>query len=271
LENDSANASDMEIIADVLNTAKKQKNFSTPAKKKPTEQIMDKLSMLEVTMNLISDASALLISEEGEVLNDFSFEQELYKSFCESMVEKMDILIENAKSVSDVLLDIQPFVTGQTKPIEHTVAGLKLDFAATKASIGTKNLSKKDIPPCVWSAIETGFDSFLTLEKQVEEISALAAEAHKVAGELLSTAESATTKVTFQDEKKPIENRESFLDNLSKPTIVEGRLYQPMNKNLSTSTAGGSGNNPGGSNGNGFGFSSPPSDKGCDNDELLCG
>jgi hypothetical protein len=123
MENDSKNASDMENIADVLNTAKKQKNFSTPAKQKTTDQIMDKLSMLEVTMNLIADTSALLVSEDGEVLNDFSFEADAYKLFCENVFDKLDILIENAKSINNVLLDIQPFVTGQTKPIKHMVAG----------------------------------------------------------------------------------------------------------------------------------------------------
>jgi hypothetical protein len=279
-ENESKNSGDMDIVEEVLNTAKAQKKFSTPGKTKSTDQIMDSLSLLDVTMDLITDASSLVLTEDGEGLDNFSFEQQAYKTFCQTVSDKLEIIFENAKSFHDVLLDVQPFVQGQTKPIEHTVAGLRLEFASIKAMIGTKDLSKKDIPPCVWSAIETGFESCLKLEKRVEEVSALAAEAHEVAGELLTSAEDSTAKVTFKDEKNTSTNSDSFLENLSKPTMINGHLYQPK-QTSSVSQSSNSGGNGSGNNNNSGNNSqqnnnwnhnpTPPSGSDCDRDELLCG
>jgi hypothetical protein len=87
--------------------------------------------------------------------------------------------------------------------------------------IGNKDLTKKDIPLCVWSAIETGFESCLQLEKRVDQVLALASEAHEVAGELLSSAEAASAKVTFEDDKTSHETSDTFLQKLSKPTIID--------------------------------------------------
>ena len=275
--NDATNADDLVIMEDVLLTAKKQKTFATPAKKKSTEEILDKLSMLEVTMNLIHDASVLVISEDGEVLNNFSFDQDAYRSFCETTYEKMEILIENAKSVSDVLLDVQPFILGQTKPIENTVTGLRLEFAAMKALIGKKDLSKKDIPPCVWSAIETGFESCLKLETKLEEVAGMAAEAYEVAESLLTSAEEKTVnKVTFDDDKKPSTTSASFIGSLSKPTIIGGHLYKPKDEHEQPHPPTASGNSGGGSRGGSGGGSSGgdpyhSGGTGCDDDDLMCG
>jgi hypothetical protein len=137
--NDSCSLSDMEILDDVLNITKKLKTFSTPAKKASTDLVMEKLSILESTLDLISDASQLQINTEGEVIsNDFTFERGPYEEFCGSVFDKLEILIENAKCVSDILLGLQPFVEGQTKPIEHLVSGMRLELSSLEALVGEK-------------------------------------------------------------------------------------------------------------------------------------
>jgi hypothetical protein len=55
--------------------------------------------------------------------------------------DKLEILIENAMCITDVLMSLQPFVTSQTKPIKNLTAGLCLEFSSIEALIGKKDLS----------------------------------------------------------------------------------------------------------------------------------
>jgi hypothetical protein len=93
-----------------------------------------------------------------------------------------------------------------------------------------KNLSRKDIPPCVWSAVETGFDSFLILEEKVDKVELVASEAHEVVGALLSANEQANEdKISGSspDANKESMSGVSFLQNLSSTTIIDGKIHRP--------------------------------------------
>jgi hypothetical protein len=282
--NDSRSIGDREVIEDVLNTAKKQKHFGTPAKKEATDMVMDKISLLESTLELISDASQLQLNVDGEVIsNNFAFEKDAHEEFCSSVSDKIDILIENAKCMSDILLSLQPFVQGQIKPIEHLVSGLRIEFASLEALMGNKDLSRKDVPPCIWNAVETGFDSLITVNKKMDELSNTATEAYEVASALLAVEEDGMNK--NDKSTNPVSDEgldgDSFLENLSKPKIINGRLYQPSEaKRTGSSTinptdapvASGGTNSGNGGNGNApHPSGSPnPTSPGCDHDDMLC-
>jgi hypothetical protein len=276
--NDSRSIGDREVIEDVLNTAKKQKHFSTPAKKEATDMVLDKISLLESTLELISDASQLQINTDGEVTsNDFAFEENAYENFCSNVSDKIEILIENAKCMSDILMSLQPFVEGQIKPIEHLVAGLRIEFASLEALVGQKDLSRKDVPPCIWNAVETGFDSLITVKKKIDEVSNTASEAYEVASALLSAEEDSihASGNAMKPSSTETLTGDAFLENLSKPKIIDGHLFQPSKAKLSssgTNDGGGTSPNDGGRDGNPphSGGIPTPNSSGCDQDDMLC-
>ena len=142
------------------------------------------------------------------------------------------ILIENNKCAADVILDLQPFVESHTKPIEQLVSGLRIEIASIQAKLRDKYISRKDTPPVLWNAAKAGFDSFLDLDTKLSDIAIVANEAHEVAGELLSGVEVNASKNQVQFENPPPEiDKESFLNNLSGPHIINGQLYHPPNTN----------------------------------------
>ena len=304
--NDTRSATDMERLEDVLNTAKKHRTFGTPAKHLATEDILDKISLLDTAQSLLIDVSELELDTDGAgTSRDFSFKSESYMAVCTDVYEKLLILIENNKCSADVILGLQPFVESHTKPIEHLVSGLRIEIASLQAQLGEKDLVRKDIPPVLWNAVEAGFDSFLDLENRLEEVTTIAQEAHEVAGELLSGAEVHESKSQVKFENKPSElDGEDFLNNLTGPRMINGNLYHPNpKKHNAGATYGGSSNqsnrnnfnpnengyNNGGKlpwnngNGNGNGFSNggfQPALNGvpdgnhnmnCNENDLLCG
>ena len=80
-------------------------------------------------------------------------------------------------------------------PVEQLATGLRINMANVNAHIRNRNLSCKDILPCLWSAVETGFDYVLAFGNKLDRISDLATEAHEVASYLISAEEVATTPV----------------------------------------------------------------------------
>ena len=54
-------------------------------------------------------------------------------------------------------------------PVTDLSNGLKLEIASLRGDLGPKDLSKTNIPPGLWNAVETGFDSIQTLELKKQE------------------------------------------------------------------------------------------------------
>jgi hypothetical protein len=201
------------------------------------------------------------------------------------------VLEENSKYLGDVIIQLQPFIESHTKPMENLIAGLRTEMASIKGSVGIKDLSRKDIPPCIWNAVETGFDSFLSLDEKVEKIETIASEAHELAGALLSAEESVHNQnQTIKSEQQQAakskvktndSNANSFFENLSKTCTVDGKIHCPITnpKDNDNSTNGNNNNNGNGGNSNsnpgGGGFGSDPSfphpdNSNCDDNDLLC-
>jgi hypothetical protein len=274
--NDTRTSSDRDIIEDVLMTAKKHRNFASPAKKEATDIILDKLNLLETTITLMNDAGALLVTAEGEVEQNFDFDAESYAKFSSGIFDKIDIVMENARVMGEILLDLQPFVDGQVKPIENLVSGLRIELASLTALLGEKNLGRKDVPICLWSAIESGFDSIINLEKKLSDVAVTASESHEVASALLSLHEEASQQKDSSKISPGATTGDDFLNNLSKPKIINGTLFQPSNNtnNGSSNEWNGSGGNNGDKPINNNNHDpSDPSDNGnnCNSDDLLCG
>jgi hypothetical protein len=275
--NDTRTSGDRDIIEDVLMTAKKHRSFASPAKKEATDIILDKINLLETTITLMNDAGELLVNDEGEVEQNFEFDAESYAKFSSGIYDKLDIVMENARVMGKIILGLQPFVDGQVKPIENLLSGLRIEMASLTALLGDKDLGRKDVPLCLWAAIESGFDSIIKLEKKLSDVATTANESHEVASALLSFHEEEDQpKANSKTSPTSVTNGEEFLNNLSKPKIVNGTLFQPsskLNKDTNSNwngSGGGSGDNPSSNR------DTDPNDPSghatnCDADELLCG
>jgi hypothetical protein len=274
--NDTRTTSDRDIIEDVLVTAKKHRNFASPAKKEATDIIMDKLNLLETTITLMNDAGELLVNKDGEVEQNFDFDAESYAKFSSGIFDKLDIVMENARVMGDIILGLQPFVDGQVKPIENLLSGLRIELASLTALLGDKDLGRKDVPLSLWTAIESGFDSILKLENKLSDVAATATESHEVASALLSFHEEEGQTSENPKASQNALSGEEFLNNLSKPRIINGTLFQPTSgsNNVSANDWNGlgrdNGTNPPTKDNN---DSNDPSGNGigCDSDELRCG
>ena len=282
LANDTRTTGEREIIDNVLATSRKHRNFASPAKRAATDIILDKISLLEATIELLADANELQLNDDGEVERSFGFDSESYAKFTGGVFDKLDIITENARVMGDIVMGLQPFVEGNTKPIENLVDGLRIEFASLEATIGKKDLVRRDVPPCLWSAIKSGFDSIINLDKKLAEVSAVANEAHEVASEILTLHEG-ELKTNRETASKPAdfdpEDVDTFLRNLNKPKIIDGNLFHPS-KSRGDRGHDSSGNKkpPSGQDGHvpsesGGGMSGDPSgpNSGCDVDPLLCG
>jgi hypothetical protein len=274
--NDTRTASDRKIIEDVLMTAKKHRNFASPAKKEATDIILDKLNLLETTITLMNDAGELMVNTEGEVEQNFDFDAESYAKFSSGIFDKLDIVMENACVMGEIILGLQPFVDGQVKPIENLLSGLRTEIASLTSLLGDKDLGRKDVPLCLWTAIESGFDSILKLENKLSDVAGIATESHEVASALLSLHEEVAQTSDNPKSGEAVTSGEDYLNNLSKPRIINGTLFQPTSgsNNTSSHDLNGSGSNNGTTpptkdiNG-----ANDPSGNGncCDSDEHCCG
>ena len=214
----------MEHLEDVLDTAKKHRTFCTPAKHLATEDILDKISLLDTAQSLLIDMSKLELDTEGAgTSRDFSFKSQSYLVVCTDVYKKLLILIKNNKCTADVILGLQPFLveSHNTKPIEHLVSGLQIEIAPLQMQLGNKDLSRKEIPPVLWNVVKAGFDSFLDLETQLSEVTSIAKGAHEVAGELILGAKEdiSQPKVKFEHASSFLDG-DTFLKHLTAPSCV---------------------------------------------------
>ena len=225
---DTRSVIDREVVERAMTTSKKHKDFRTPGKLRVTEDILDKINLLGDMHSLLIDMGEPTFNQDGEEISrSFAFEETNYKSFCNTVFDKLDVITENSRCMSDVVLNFKPFIESTTEPIEDLVTGLRLEFASLEGQIGLKTLERKDIPPVVWNAVEHGFDSMLKIDERLDEVTGMAKEAHDVASALLQDQEDALdTNVKFDSETKEKDGK-SFIKSISAPTLIDGHLFHP--------------------------------------------
>ena len=265
--NDTKTVEDLEIVEDVLNTARKHRTFKSPAKIKVNEDILDRIGLLDTSQNLVMDMLELNLNESGEgTEKDFTFDEVNYVKTCSDLHDKVEVLAENSKCLNDVIMDLQPFIHSHTKPIEHLLSGLRTEMATFQSQLGIKDLEKRSIPPCIWNAVESGFESIGELEEKFTKLNLLASEAHEISSFLLDSAEEIDTKPS----KPPMKmDSDAYLNGLSTGTkMVDGNIVRPT-------TPFGRGRPAGrdGDNGHTPPHNSDPSNHGadCNYDDILCG
>ena len=260
--NDTKSVEELEVVEDVLNTARKHRTFSSPAKIKVNEAILDKIALLDTSQNIIMEMLELNFNELGEgTEKDFSFEKDAYVRTCTELHDKVEALAENSKCLNDVITNLQPFLQSHTKPMEHLLSGLRTEMASLHSQMGNKDLEKRSIPPCLWNAVEAGFESIGELEEKIEKVNILAAEAHEVAGCLLDEEE-----LNLDKSKSDVKmSGDAYLSSLSGPTMINGNLKRPPPSKDDA------GRNRNGSGGGSAGGIDPGHGEGCDDNDILCG
>ena len=235
--NESTNASQRDLLDETLMTARKQKNFLSPKKQKAGDEFDTHLVMLDTSARLVSDVITLEVDDIGNALDkDLSFQEEAYIKNGNMLHDRVDILLEHANVVSNTIFSVQPFIESQVGPVEQLTSGLRLDIANVNARIGSRDLSRKDIPPCMWNAVENNFDSVKALEDRLGKISEVAYEAHEAANFLLTT-ESAyiapTNKEgrTKDDSPKGVAGFTSSFNDKVLPSEVVDRNTIPLSLN----------------------------------------
>ena len=287
--NDTKTLIQKEVVEDVLNTTRKHRSFASPAKFKATENILDKIGLLDTSHSLVSDMLELAVNEEGEGIDkDFTFEEVTYVKTCRDLYDRVEVLAENSKCLNDVILDLHPFILSHTKPVEHLLTGMRTEMASFQGQLGNKDLYRKDIPPCLWNAVETGYDTVTNLDKRLTDLNLLATEAHEIAEALLDEDEQ-NFKLNVDDEDISIKKEKMNASSKSASTrMLDGKIIRPK---PSRNRGGGGGKRSGGGEGgsrNGDGFwtrvngglgEEPDSDESndgtgnpdCDKDAVLCG
>ena len=253
--NESTNSHQRKLVDETVKTARKQKNFMSPKKEKAGEEFDTNLVLLDTSGKLVLEVLNYDIDEDGSILNrDLSFTEESYLKNGTLLHDSVDILLEHANVVSNTLMSVQPFVESQVAPVEQLAAGLRIDMANANARIGTKNLSRKDIPPSLWNAVETGFDSVLAVEEKLEQIAAVANEAHEVATYLISAEEAIVTP--------PKGNKRTKADS---PKGVDA-FSNSFNSGRENENSGHSQDREG----KGLTHNSYDTNQNCDHDEVMC-
>ena len=239
--NDTKSIIQREVVEDTLNTARKHRTFASPAKHRATEDILDKIALLDTSQSLVDDILALTVNESGEgVGKDFAFSEEPYLKTCTDVYDKVEVLAENSRCLNDVILNLQPFIQSHTKPLENLLSGMRTEMASLHGQLGNKDLFNKDIPPCLWSAVESGYESVANLDHKVTKLTTVASEAHEIAETLLDAEENNLRLSDDQVSKVKFERRVEESDPAS-TRVVDGKIYRQGRSSKSGNGSGGGG------------------------------
>ena len=99
------------IVDDILDTACKIHSFVTPAKIQSSNEILDKMTLLDSSQGLVLDMLELNFDEMGEgTSKDFKFTKESYVKTCGDLHGKVEVFTENSKCVNDIIMNLQPLI-----------------------------------------------------------------------------------------------------------------------------------------------------------------
>jgi hypothetical protein len=219
---------DSEEVSLLLRTARKGKAVSAPSDDPAISKFAESYSRLDDVQTVVSAMSIVRFDSEGaKVLpQEFTFESEAYGRLCGDVYEKIELLSEHAKCVTNCIQTFPVFRKEVLGPVTDLCNGLKLEIASLRGDLGPKDLSKTDVPPGLWNAIETGFDSIQTLELKKQEDTK---EAVKVAVRIKDcedTADYLLTLLDSKDEEQLNSRKKEPLDDEGKDYVL--RTFQPQ-------------------------------------------
>jgi len=107
------------------------------------------------------------------------FEAVAYAKFCEDVYDRIDTFSEHAECVSECLQVLPALQKDILRPLNNMGNGLKLEVALLRGNLGSKDLTRPNVPLGLWNAIETGFDSISSLEVKRNEDLALVGKMEK--------------------------------------------------------------------------------------------
>ena len=172
------------------------------------------------------------LNNDGEKVmrRDPLFEEAAYAKFCEDVYNRIDILSEHADCVSEGLKVMPVYQKEFFVPLHDTGNGLKLEVALLRGNLGLKDLSRPNIPPCLWNA---GFDSISSLEVQRNEDFVLVGKMEKI---LLDCEEVSEFLISLQaaseDVHKPkIKGKNSEENHGDEGIEFAGEIFGSSNSN----------------------------------------
>ena len=145
---------------------------SSPGTIGVSEKLEDRFVRLGGVEDIIKTMASVDFDDAGEKITprDPRFEEESYAKFCEDVYDRIDILSEHADCVSECLKVIMVYQKEISEPLHDMGNGLKLEVASLRGNFGPKGLARPNVPPGLWNAIETGFDSISSLEAREMKI-----------------------------------------------------------------------------------------------------
>ena len=163
---------DSELSNNLLRTVKKMsrndidKAIDSSESDDVFKTLDDSFARLNVVQEIVTTMAAPELDEDGVKLNSrqVEFEEVSHFRFCEDVYDRIDVLQEHAECVNDCLQVFPVFVKDFGMPLIDMGNGLKLELASLRGNLGTKDLTRQNVPPGLWNAIETGFDSISSLE-----------------------------------------------------------------------------------------------------------
>jgi hypothetical protein len=219
---DSKTVQDYDVLKEKVQTARKQKNFATPAKGLVIKDFDEKLVDLKGISDLVISMAEVSFDDTTGERTDRSIsdvEDKATAKVCDDLYSRLDILSEHAKIVDEVLISTSTLIDGYVQPLENVLSGVRLELAAIRGDIGSKDLSKSDVPQGIWNAVESGFSVIHSLEQKLVNLKDKTEEAYDVAEFLLGKDSNTSSKDTTTEEgnkKEPDDDDgKAFIKNLS--------------------------------------------------------
>ena len=202
---------------ELIKSVVKHQSFSTPNKKNAATDLAIEIQALTDLSTLLQDLGLPEYNEDGVRTNtvEVNFNEKAYIKLMADVVDKIEILTDVACTVTTILGNQKDSLDFQTRPLEELVEGMRLDFLATKSSVGEKDPSKLDSPANLWIAVESVLESCSSLGNRLSSIS-------NVVEETRGNVDCLLLEMSIEDKGISKDNEQSdpsmnFLNNEQKP------------------------------------------------------
>lgn len=185
----------------------------------------------------------LQLNEKGEQVEfNTEFIVEGMEKMSTSIRDRLDYLADHASIVFSILSNKSNVMDLFVKPLEAVLSGARLDLAALKGSIGDNYLTRANVPPVLWTAVETGFSAIFNLEADVDTLKSNVEDLQGFAEQIL---EDIANEDTFSDKTAHGKDtsglaRAAFTATAGHPQVINGVLHHPdqkLSRNLGAGAA----------------------------------
>ena len=255
--NSSKNLEDMMKANQFIDTVKKHRTFEKTPSKLNAEHFYDQ-DVADLSKITDEMEEVLCFKDTGfdsDIKPEFVFDDASYKTIMDKIMKQMEKIFEFALSVENLFAGEINRIQGHVQPLEGVLTGIRLSLAAVKETLGIRTPTNTDIPPVVWTALESAFDSMTKLETGLVQAMSLAAEAKEIGITLLDTEEDKLNTDQNTDgasvESEATEDQEesssTFLATLTGQTYVDKKgILHPVRKRGNPHKASGQDNVPSG-------------------------